>query len=120
MNKPLTAIETIVAVPVMSKREKLMRLAALVRSFGYSLYMFNGLEYRTARELETMVHPFSAFALAAKDPILQDAGLQGDSVADAKRFFELSNDELHAFSCDCGGHLSNGAMARRIETIAST
>jgi hypothetical protein len=120
MNKPLLAIETIVAVPVMTKREKLMRLAKLARQCTHNLFAFNGLEYNSPAQLEHLYHPLSVFALANADPIFRDAGLKSDRVGDAKRFFGLNSDELHAFSCDCGGHISNQAMARRIETIAST
>lgn len=120
MNKPLLAVETVVAVPVMSKREKLLRFAKLVRQCNHELVVFNGLEYHPAAQLEHLYHPLSAFALANSDPIFRDAGLKSDRVGDGKRFFELSSDDLHAFSCDCGGHISNQAMARRIETLAAS
>ena len=66
-----------------------------------------------------LAHPSSAFALAAKDSLLQDAGLTGDSVGDAHRFFDLSREELADFSCVCGGSINNNEMANRIERIAA-
>jgi len=36
----------------------------------------------------------------------------------AMDFFELSQSDIHAFSCDCGGSISNAKMADRIEKIA--
>lgn len=119
MNKPLLTVETVTAVPLMNKREKLLRLAKLVRAADHNLVIFNGIEYADATRLQQLYHPASAFALASADPVFRDAGLQSDRVGDAKRFFELSNDELHAFSCDCGGYISNEQMARRIEVLAS-
>jgi hypothetical protein len=81
--------------------------------------MFNGIEYYPPSMWQTMEHPHSAFALAASDPILRDEGLTTHNVYDAAKFFELSPHELHEFSCDCGGHISNELMARRIEAIAA-
>jgi hypothetical protein len=34
-------------------------------------------------------------------------------------FFELSQHELHEFSCDCGGVITNDEMAKRINTLAA-
>ncbi len=34
------------------------------------------------------------------------------------RFFELSKNDLHEFSCDCGGVIRNDTMADRIEAVA--
>ena len=124
MNQQLTSAELAslpVALPVLTKREKLFRLAHLIRHCGYpSLYMFSNLEHRPDFDLPMLQHPTSAFTLAAQDGILKDAGLAGPTVADAKKFFQLSTDELHAFSCDCGGALSNEQMARRVELLAAS
>jgi hypothetical protein len=107
------------AILVLTKRDKLMRLAHLVRACPHSVFMFSNVEHMTIAEKRMSGHPNSAFSLAANDMILKDAGMQGSSVADGERFFELSRDELHAFSCDCGGHIGNERMARRIELIAA-
>ena len=120
MNKPLSPAELSVFVShVMTRREKLMRFANLVRASVSPLYLFSGLEYLPPISLTRMSHPHSAFAVAAADGILKDAGLASDTVADAQKFFELSQNELHEFSCDCGGHISNQTMADRIERIAA-
>lgn len=120
MNKPLALADLITSIPVMTKREKLMRLAKLVRLAPHNLAMFNGIEYATAADLGQLHHPLSAFAVASTDPIFKDAGLQGDRVGEAMRFFELTKNELHAFSCDCGGHIDNQQMARRVEALAAS
>jgi len=127
MNKPLSADElailatpAILAVPVMTRREKLMRFASLVRaSPAARLYMFSNLEHMHPSELTGLRHPVSAFALAAADGIFKDAGLASDTVLDAQKFFELTRAELHEFSCDCGGQITNRDMADRIERIAA-
>jgi len=120
MNRQLSPAElAALAVPVMTRRDKLMRFARLVRASQRSpLYIFSNLEHMHPSELIRMSHPYSAFALAASDSAFKEAGLASDSVSDAQQFFELTRDELHEFSCDCGGHVSNEMMADRIERIA--
>lgn len=122
MNQQLTSAELAslpVAVPVMTKRDKLFRLARLIREFPYNLHLFSNIEHRHPSELVGLAHPLSAFTVAAQDGILKDAGLTGPTVNEAQKFFQLSRDELHAFSCDCGGHLTNDQMARRVESLAA-
>jgi len=119
MNKQLLPDEVaLLAKPVMTRREKLMRFAQVVRSRQNSFILYHGLETYTPEQLRCFGIYGTAFQAAASDPILHDAGLIGESVADAQRFFELSQHELHEFSCDCGGAISNDDMANRIENIA--
>ena len=112
-----------VEVPVtrlpVTRREKLLRFAAVIRQTQHDIVIFHKLEYMYDAQLELISHPNSAFAQAAADPVLQDAGLAGSDALSAKKFFELSTEQLHEFSCDCGGHISNEEMARRIERLAA-
>lgn len=103
----------------LTRRDKLFRLAQLIRSAPHQCVMFSGIEYMTHTDKTMAAHPRSIFAVAVKDSVLKDAGLQGESVAEGQRFFELSIGDLHAFSCDCGGQMSNDQMARRVEAIAA-
>jgi hypothetical protein len=114
-------VAEIASVNTMSKRDKLLRFAQVIRSGSrVPLFVFSNLEYMDSFRWEYCQHPASAFSLAAKDPILKDAGLGSDTVGAAQRFFELSRDELHAFSCDCGGQISHEEMARRIDRLAAS
>lgn len=121
MNKQLLPDEiALLARPVMTRRDKLLRFVEIVRShrdrpFG----LYHNLEGYRPEALEQIGIRGSAFEAAAADPGLHDAGLIGESVADAQRFFELSQHELHEFSCDCGGQITNEDMANRIEGIAA-
>src|SRR5262245_36930695 len=98
----------------MTRKQKLERLAKLIREIpsGKKLMNFHRLEYLSPAQravLSTDVvydgltlaqhRIVSAFDLAASDPILKDAGLQSNKVGEAERFFGLSIDELHEFSC---------------------
>jgi hypothetical protein len=117
MDKPL---ELSCATPPITKRQRLQRFANVIRSGPrVPLHLFINLEYRDAGEWKYLAHPSSAFAFAAKDSVLHDAGLTGDSVGDARRFFDLSREELADFSCVCGGSINNNEMADRIERIAA-
>jgi len=115
MSKPLTTVERSLATPPVTKRQRLQRFANVIRSGPrVPLHLVINLEYRDAGEWDYLAHPSSAFALATKDSVLHDAGLTGDSVGDAHRFFDLSREELADFSCVCGGSINNNEMANRI------
>jgi hypothetical protein len=122
MNKMVSTVEfeqdVATAITPMTRREKLLRFARVVRESSKQFVIFHMLEHAHPSTLAGVSHPHSAFAAAAADPILKDAGLAGDSVADAMKFFELSQAELHEFSCNCGGVISNSEMASRIEKLA--
>ena len=121
MNNPLTTVELSLATPPVTKRQRLQRFANVIRSGPrVPLHLFINLEYRDAGEWKYLAHPSSAFALAAKDPVLHNDGLDGSSVADAQQFFGFSREELAEFSGVCGGSINNNEMADRIERIAAS
>lgn len=116
--------DTAIAIPApMTRREKLLRWAMLIRTCKYpQLRLFHLLEKYSDEEMRMVVAPGCdfAFSLALGDAVLLDAGLPSASTLQQhKEFFELTQQELHAFSCDCGGAISNETMAQRIEAIAN-
>jgi hypothetical protein len=108
--------------PVMSRRDKLLRWAELVDRCHHDLTLYHGLEYLRPYDLANIKpcsNPMSAFTVAMTDPTFQSMGLSSaSSVTDAMRFFELSQSQLHQFSCDCGGYIDNHEQARRIARLA--
>lgn len=58
----------------------------------------------------------SAISVAFGDPLLRAAGLANDTYGEAKRFFELSDNQLHRIVCSChfGATASSGKVARYI------
>ena len=104
----------------MSRDDKLERWASLIERSSSRIFIFHRLEYRSKDELDRLADPRSAFAMAAGDPVLKEAGLKTGTAGDAMRFFELSKDDVHAFSCDCGGNISNASMAARIRGLKSS
>lgn len=115
------------APAAMSRREKLMLWASVIRSAPNGFVIFHNLEHYRPDELVKCGHALSAFHAALNAPALQEQGLNADmnygdtktvSATEAMRFFELKQSELHEFSCDCGGSISREDMARRIEGLA--
>jgi hypothetical protein len=104
----------------MSRDDKLERWASLIESSSEPVFIFHDLEYRSQHELDRLADAHSAFALAAGDKVLREAGLTGGKVGEGMRFFELSKRDVHAFSCNCGGQISNRTMAKRIRKLKSS
>lgn len=127
MNRQLTSAEratieaaypVIEATPPLNKQAKLLRLADLVERAGLNIHIFSNVEYMTDERKRCESHPHSAFALALGDATFRQDGLKGDSIADGQRYFEMSNEELHIMSCDCGGAITNTTMANRLRVLA--
>lgn len=110
-------------LPALTRTEKLLRLAMAIRKSRTTCFIWSGLEHCSQAQLDELHDPHSAFAAAARDPVLEKAGLKPDASGNvtagaAMRFFELSLQDTHEFSCDCGGRLSKSEMAMRVERIA--
>lgn len=128
MNQMVSTAEIergIALATTMTRRAKLARWATIIRQAEHPFRLYHRLEHYRQDQLDhIIVDQFSAFGLATRDPILRDAGLVGSQVTglttigDTMRFFELTKEELHEFSCDCGGEISNAKMADGIEKIA--
>ncbi len=58
----------------------------------------------------------SAITVAFEDSLLRTEGLKDDTYGEAKRFFELTDWQLHDIVCYChfGATMSAGTAARRI------
>src|SRR5262245_861003 len=104
----------------LSTRSVNLRLwARLVREHDNYIRLYSNLEYFTYNELKQMViyaEHNTAFGLAVRSELF---GLQNPCpLGDIMQRFELTQKQLHEFSCDCGGHLTNDEMAKRIEKLA--
>jgi hypothetical protein len=114
-------ITTIAGTVTLTRKEKLLRWARLIRESAMRLHIYNEMEYWPSQTLAgPLPNVDSAFTLAAKDPIFASMGFgPNPSVNSTMKFFGLSLNELHVFSCDCGGHIDNKEMARRVEYLAN-
>jgi hypothetical protein len=105
-----------------TRQEKLLYVAKLIRNSTKPMNLYHNLEHKTQQwfdEMNVSQDGYSSFfTLALSDPHLKAAGV-GDTFGKQMQFFELSKDDLHEFSCDCGGDISNIDMAKRIERLAN-
>lgn len=121
--KEVNVSELVNAVPlVMTRKEKLLRWAKLVMACERSLGLYHNLEYMSYADRDRVsirATDISALGVAVADPEFQAQGLSNPSTLNqVMDFFTLSQHELHEFSCDCGGSISNENQARRIEALA--
>ncbi len=73
-------------------------------------------EYQPARERAAMRSEGSPISVAFEDPVLRATGLKNDTYGEARRFFELSDLQLHRVVCYChfGAEVSAGMAAYNV------
>ncbi|WFP64878.1 hypothetical protein [Mesorhizobium sp. WSM4904] len=100
------------AKPAMSRTQRLERWAELLeREPSRLLTALTGTEYRAPAERNVMRGDGSPISVALEDPVLHDEGLKGDSYGEAKRFFQLTDYQLHEIVCYC--HVGDVMQASR-------
>jgi len=117
-------LSAIPVIPVMTRKERLEHWADLISQHDRAGLVHN-LEYWGHDRLNTPLSEIfstyyadTPFIIAARDPAFKAMGL-GDTVASVMKFFEISQAELHEFSCDCGGAISSKKMAARVRYFAN-
>ena len=108
--------------PVMSQRERLERWAELLEQQpSRDLNSFYETEYQSRRVRAALSCDGSPISVAFEDPLLRAAGLKDDSYGEAKRFFGISDWELHKVVCYChyGATMSAGTAARSVRAIVT-
>jgi hypothetical protein len=96
----------------MNRTQRLERwLELLEREPGRSLAALHGTEYRQPPERDVMRHDGSPLSVAFDDPVLREEGLANDTYGEAKRFFELTDNQLHEIVCYC--HVGDVMQASR-------
>jgi len=117
----LARIEADHPVRKLTKAEKLNMWADLVARQKKYLGLYHRLEYWPPEALDNplVMAPYghTAITIALAHDAFKAEGI-GESIGSAVKFFELSKDELHEFSCDCGGAIDNKEQASRIRNIA--
>jgi hypothetical protein len=130
--KLVTEQDLVSAVPVaeatpkqepMNRVQRLLHWAYLIReSYGY-IYLYHSLEYMDLNRLAAVVVSSdyqSAFSIAKNDPTFQAEGLSSEAnIPDIMKFMDINQQELHEFSCDCGGEITREMMTNRIERLAN-
>ncbi|WP_042775516.1 hypothetical protein [Sinorhizobium fredii] len=104
----------------LSRTERLERWAELLeRSPHRRLSTLHETEYQPAHVRATMRGDGTPISVAFEDPVLRTAGMDNDSYGEAKRFFELSDEQLHKVICYChfGATVSASTAARHIRAM---
>jgi hypothetical protein len=99
----------------MTRTQRLERWAELLeRQPDRILTALEGTEHRPLAERNTMRVNSSPISVAFEDAILRDDGLADDSYGEAKRFFELTDNQLHEIVCYChvGASMQSSRAAR--------
>jgi hypothetical protein len=86
----------------MSRRSRLERWAELLEKIPEQrLTTLQETEHQS-REIRAMMRSdTSPISVAFGDPILRAAGLRSDTYGEAKRFFEMTDRQLHNVTCYC-------------------
>lgn len=88
--------------PRLDRTQRLERWSELLeRQPNRLLTALTGTEYRSPPERDVMRGEGSPISVAFEDPLLHDEGLKDDSYGEAKRFFELTDSQLHEIVCYC-------------------
>ncbi|MES0100718.1 hypothetical protein [Mesorhizobium sp. M0019] len=106
----------------MSRSERLERWAELLeRNPDRRLSTLHQTEYQPIRARAAMRGDGSPIAVAFEDPVLRAAGLENDNYGEAKRFFELTDGQLHEIICYChfGATVSAATAARHIRAAVA-
>ncbi|CAN7552687.1 hypothetical protein LJR231_004022 [Phyllobacterium sp. LjRoot231] len=103
--------------PPLSRNQRIERWAELLElNPGRRLATLPQTEYRLPKERACIRADGSPISMAFADPVLRAAGLEGDSYGEAKRFFQLTDYQLHRALCYChfGATMSAAAAARYV------
>ncbi len=107
----------------LSRRERLERWADLLSCDPHRrLDALSRVEFYAERECALLRGENTPISVALADPVFRAAGLQGDTLGDARAFFELSAAEAHYLLCDCHfvGQMDGEGVAHRIRNVAAS
>jgi hypothetical protein len=104
----------------LSRAERLRRWAELLeRDPRRLLDTLRQTEYQPGYVRDFIRSDNSPISVAADDPVLREEGLRNDTYGEARRFFDLSDWELHNILCYChfGRHVSAREAAQRVRQL---
>jgi hypothetical protein len=111
------------AKPALSRDERLTRWAELLEAQPErNLRTLHGTEFQAGESRDSMRAAESPISVAFADPVLRAEGMKDDTYGEARRFFELTDWQLHDVLCHChyGAAISAGAAARRVRASVGT
>ena len=108
--------------PLITREQRLLRWAELLEQRADRLLLaLAGTEYQPPEVRRTMRSPSSALTVAAEDPLLRAEGLTDDTYGEAKRFFEVTDTQLHDIVCYChvGAMMPASRAAQMVRSVIS-
>jgi hypothetical protein len=88
--------------PVQSHEQRLERWSMLLAREPHRLLStFPGTEFMDPKVRDALCCANSAITVAFEDPVLREAGLSDQSYGTAKKFFGLSDAQMHWILCYC-------------------
>ncbi|RUX98103.1 MULTISPECIES: hypothetical protein [unclassified Mesorhizobium] len=118
----IAEVEPLSTYPIMTRQQRIERWAKLLDEHPERrLGALTGTEHLKGQARDAARSEGSPITVAFEDPVLRAVGLKDDTYGEAKRFFELSDWELHDIVCSCHvGTTIRGqwAAARVRRTIA--
>jgi hypothetical protein len=111
----VAAIHSVPRDVPMTRAERLTRWAELLESDGgRRLNTLLGTEYQMGAVRDEMRADASPISVAFSDPALRGEGMNNDTYGEAKRFFDLSDWQVHDILCYCHyGATMTAEMAAR-------
>jgi hypothetical protein len=109
------------AIPMMTRVQRLQRWEELLaRDTDRCLSALVGTERLSPELREIARSDNSPLTVAFEDPRLRGEGLRDDTYGEARRFFELSDNQLHGIVCSChtGTTIRARWAAARVRSIA--
>ena len=117
----LQAVATVgESYPILSRMERLERWAeGLEREPNRRLFTLFETENQTMKVRDGLRRDDTPISVALEDPVLRASGMANDTYGEAKRFFELTDPQLHRVLCYChfGETVSASAAARAVRAI---
>ncbi|MDX8523660.1 hypothetical protein RFM68_03995 [Mesorhizobium sp. MSK_1335] len=118
----VAVIDRLGLIPLATRTQRIERWAELLdRNPLRCLAALAGTEYVDPEVRAGARAAGSPLAVAFEDPLLRAAGLQSDTYGEAKRFFELSDWQLHDVVCSChaGATMQASWAAARVRRLIS-
>ncbi|MHA6688660.1 hypothetical protein [Mesorhizobium sp. A556] len=104
-------VESLATFPIMTRNHRIERWAELLEQHpNRCLGALARTEYLDSVSRDKARGEGSPVTVAFEDPMLRALGLQNDTYGEAKRFFELTDWQLHNIVCDC--HVGATMQAR--------
>ncbi|WP_104667096.1 hypothetical protein [Ensifer adhaerens] len=105
----------------LTREERLQRWADLLDQMpDRRLNTLFETEFQPISTRDSMRRESSPLEVAFEDPLLRKEGLNDDSYGEAKRFFGLSDIEMHQLVCSChtGETVRSGTVAECVRAVA--